>query len=191
LIDQAADAPLPGPLASLSFPLSTSPISYFVLRAVDKTSLELLYFKEQTEWLDPKKSPKGSVAIDRDPDNTTVIGESFAKGQGRCITIDLQGQGRQYRLIPDGGNGPWLRLLCYFGEVGNDDAAPSAESVALSEKLEALYVASSELSGAGKVLARLLLEDSAASEDPEVRAASANVAELREKVKLANDALQV
>lgn len=162
-----------------------------MLRAVDATSLELLYFKEQEQWLDPKKSPKGSVTIDRDPGNTTVVGESFAKGQGRCITIDLQGQGRQYRWIPDGGNGPWLRLLCHFGEAGNDDAAPSAESVALSEKLEALFVASAELSGTGKVLAGLLAEDPAASEDPEVRAASAKIAELREKVKVANDALQV
>ena len=96
---------------------------YFVLRAVDPAaqqpgvasslfSHELMYFNDE-QWLG--KQPKGTIAVGGSGD--TIIGEAFAKGHGKCITMDTQGQNRQYRWVPDRGNDPWIQLLRNIGRA--------------------------------------------------------------------------
>ena len=98
-----------------------------MLRAVDPaaqrpgvasslSSHELLYFKDQ-QWLG--KKPNGAIAVDGNSD-TTIIGEAFAKRQGKCITVDTQGQDRQYRWIPDGDYGSWTTQLRNLGRAEDE-----------------------------------------------------------------------
>ena len=94
---------------------------YFVFRPVDPavprhgpaSSHELLYFKVQP-WFG--KKPKGRIAVDGSG-LATIIGEAFAKGQGKCITVDTQGQDRQHRWIPDCDAGSWITLLRNLGRA--------------------------------------------------------------------------